>query len=52
MEEKEERWRELCAQAAVETDPNKLMALVKEINDLLEAKERLSGNHPPEPQCE
>lgn len=35
-----ERWQELCAQAAVEQDPKKLLALVEEINALLEAKER------------
>ena len=37
-----ERWKELCAQAAKEQDPEKLMALVAEINRLLERKsERL-----------
>ncbi|HVN21199.1 MAG TPA: hypothetical protein VMU05_20605 [Dongiaceae bacterium] len=30
----------LCAQAAVEQDPEKLMVLVEEINELLEQKER------------
>jgi transposase-like protein len=34
-----ERWMELCAQAAEEQDNNKLLLLVREINDLLEAKE-------------
>ena len=29
----------LCEQAAIEQDPEKLHELVKEINDLLEAKE-------------
>jgi hypothetical protein len=33
-----ERWKELCAQAAVEKDPKKLLALIREINDLLEDK--------------
>jgi hypothetical protein len=43
-----ERWRELCEQAAKEQDPVKLHRLIKEINDLLEAKEaRLKGNQPP-----
>jgi hypothetical protein len=32
----EERWRQLCAEAAVEQDPQKLMELVKEINRLLD----------------
>jgi hypothetical protein len=31
---------QLCAQAAVETDPEKLLLLVKEINRLLEEKEQ------------
>jgi hypothetical protein len=33
-----ERWRELCEQASVEQDPDKLLELVKEINQLLEEK--------------
>jgi hypothetical protein len=40
MQEKTERWMELCKQAATEQDPQKLTALVQEINELLEAKER------------
>jgi hypothetical protein len=44
MRENEERWRELCAKAAVEQDPEKLHELVKEIVWLLELKEqRLRG---------
>ena len=35
-----ERWLELCKKAAVESDPKKMLALVKEINDLLEARYR------------
>jgi hypothetical protein len=34
-----ERWFQLCQQATAEQDPAKLLALVKEINDILEAKE-------------
>ena len=34
---------QLCAQAATEDDPTKLIALVNEINDLLEQKERRLG---------
>lgn len=34
------RWLQLCEQAAVEQDPGKLLALVREINDLLSAKQR------------
>jgi hypothetical protein len=38
---------ELCRQAAVEQDPNKLLALAKEINRLLdEEKGRVKGNPP------
>ena len=41
--EKKERWMELCARAATEQDPEKLMELVREINALLEEKERRLG---------
>jgi hypothetical protein len=34
-----ERWRQLCEQAAVERDPNKLLMLMTEINRLLQEKE-------------
>ena len=39
MKEKE-RWRELCEQASVEQDPARLIALVTEINQLLEEKQK------------
>lgn len=43
-----ERWKELCEQAAVEKDPQKLLALVAEINRLLEEKQnRLKAKEPP-----
>ena len=35
-----EKWLELCEKAAVESDPKKMLVLVREINDLLEAKDR------------
>jgi hypothetical protein len=35
-----EHWRELCSLAAEEKDLDKLLALVKEINRLLEQKEQ------------
>jgi len=39
-----ERWKDLCEQASKEQDPKKLHELIREINDLLEAKEaRLKG---------
>ncbi len=40
MENNKEKWMELCAQAAEEQDPEKLMELIAQINRLLEAKER------------
>ena len=44
MKGKRELWLELCAQAADEQDPEKLMQLVEQINQLLEEKEaRLLG---------
>jgi hypothetical protein len=46
--EQKERWMELCGQAAVEQDPAKLMELVREINNLLEEKERRLGITPPQ----
>lgn len=42
-----DRWMQLCALAAIEQDPAKLLALVREINRLLEEKEsRLKGKKP------
>jgi len=42
--EKLEQWRQLCELAATEQDPERLLALVKEINRLLDEKEkRLRG---------
>lgn len=35
-----ERWIELCEKAAVEGDPQKLLAFVKEISCLLESKDQ------------
>lgn len=35
-----ERWQELCEQAAKEQDSVKLMEIVREINDLLEARQK------------
>jgi hypothetical protein len=36
-----EHWMELCAQAAVEQDPARLMVLIKQITGILEEKEQL-----------
>lgn len=44
MEDNREKWMELCAQAASEQDSEKLMKLIAQINQMLEAKEqRLKG---------
>jgi hypothetical protein len=34
----EERWKEICAKAAVEKDPAKMLELIAEINRLLDEK--------------
>jgi hypothetical protein len=39
-ENHDSRWRHLCEQAANEQDPEKLLLLVKEINDILEEREQ------------
>jgi len=38
--EKLEQWRQLCELAALEQDPERLLALLKEINRLLDEKEK------------
>jgi hypothetical protein len=40
-----ERWKELCAQAANELDPDKLLALMHEVNRLLDEKETRTRAH-------
>jgi hypothetical protein len=48
VRENKERWRELCEQAAVEQDPQKLLELTRQINDLLLGKQhRLDGEASP-----
>jgi hypothetical protein len=42
--ENREKWMELCEQASTEQDPEKLLALVQEINRLLEAKQERVNN--------
>jgi hypothetical protein len=42
----EQQWKELCAQAAVEQDPKKLMELVKEIDRMLEEKQHRPTPNP------
>jgi hypothetical protein len=38
--ENEERWRKLCEEAAKEKDPDRLLELVRQINQKLADKER------------
>ena len=40
QDEANTRWKDLCAQAAVEQDPQKLLELVKQINELLSEKQK------------
>jgi hypothetical protein len=48
--EDNERWKELCALASTEQDPDKLLALVEEINRLLDEREqRLRRNQSSKP---
>jgi len=42
IRENEEHWKHLCERAAVEPDPERLMALIEEINRMLEAEEQQS----------
>jgi len=44
-----ERWKQLCEQAAVEQDPEKLLRLTPEINRLLDEKEERPKNLPLKP---
>ena len=41
---KPEKWMELCAQAAVEKDPQRLLELVEKITRLLDERDRMK--HP------
>jgi hypothetical protein len=40
VQDQQEEWLELCRQASVEQDPEKLFQLVRRISDLLEAKDK------------
>ena len=50
--QKNERWRELCAQAAVEQDPKKLMELVAEISRLFDEEHNKNRNRATEDQSD
>ncbi len=41
-----ERWRDLCKQAAVEKDPDKLVKLCDEINAILQSANNASKQSP------
>ena len=45
--DKKERWQELCALAANEQNPEKLLELVTEINHLLAEKDERLRQPPP-----
>jgi hypothetical protein len=40
MQEETERWKQLCAQTAVEQNPQRRLDLIRQINDLLSGKQR------------
>jgi hypothetical protein len=40
MQEETERWKQLCAQTAVEQNPQRRLELIRQINDLLPIKRR------------
>lgn len=48
-DKKQERWLELCRQAASEQDPARLLELLQEINKLLEERKRKET--PSDPQA-
>jgi hypothetical protein len=48
--EKKEQWMLICEKAATEQDPAKLLALIKEINRLLDEKhQRITSAESPQP---
>ena len=50
QKDKPEKWMELCELAANEQDANKMMALITEINRLLQVKQHLDTSNPDCPQ--
>jgi len=46
------KWMALCEQAAEEQDPEKLMALVAEIDRLLAEKQQRLGKQEPSPETD
>ena len=52
-DEAKDRWMLLCNQASTEQNPEKLLALIQEINQLLEEKRsRISAQDEREPRAE
>jgi hypothetical protein len=52
-DEAKDRWMLLCNQASTEQNPEKLLALIQEINQLLEEKRsRISAQSEREPRAE
>jgi hypothetical protein len=45
MQDQNEEWEQLCQQAAVEKDPERLMRLVGRIVELLDARRASSNGH-------
>jgi hypothetical protein len=41
MQEEIERWKQLCAQTAVEQNPQRRLDLIRQINDLLPKRRQL-----------
>jgi hypothetical protein len=54
MQENTDRWKQLCAEASVEQDPQRLLELTRQINELLLGKQRRLDrpNDPPVVQNE
>jgi hypothetical protein len=50
IDENKDLWKQLCEQAAVEHDPAKLVELVKQINNLLDAKKHRLDSRPDQPK--
>jgi hypothetical protein len=40
MQEETERWKQLCAQAALEQNPERQIEFIRQINDLFPGKRR------------
>ena len=52
MKDDDEKWMELCDRVSKEQDREKLMALIEEIDRLLEEKKERLSQHDPTPYVE